>query len=134
VRRRLAVLLAVVALAAGACGDDGDGDGDQELFCARLDRLARNDPFRAVGDTASSAEVEEAFQALLARADELVDVAPPELRPAARDYAEAADALESLLSDVGYDPFEVDARAYQAQQVAYFEAAQRLERYLDTGC
>ena len=133
-RRRLAVLLAVVALAAGACGDDGDGDGDRELFCARLDRLARNDPFRAIGDTASSAEVEEAFQALLARADELVDVAPPELRPAARDYAEAADALESLLADVGYDPFEVDARAYRAQQVTYFEAAQRLERYLDTGC
>ena len=132
--RRLAVVLAGLAVVVGGCGGGGDDEGDPELFCARLDRLTRNDPFRAIGDTATSDQVREAFEALLARADELVVVAPPVVRPAARDYADAAEGLESLLADAGYDPFEVDTRTYRSQQVGYFEAGQRLERYLDAEC
>ena len=133
--RRLAVLFTVIVLTgATACGGDGSGDGDQALFCERLDRLTRNDPFQAFGDRASASDIEVAFGALVARADELVDVAPPEARPAARDYAEAARALDSLLAGTGYEPTGVDTRAYRNEQVAYTEAAQRLQRYLNAEC
>lgn len=133
--RRLAVLLTVTVLAsAAACGGDGSGDGDQALFCERLDRLTRNDPFVAFGEAASAEDIEVAFGALVARADELLDVAPPEARPAARDYADAAHALDSLLAGAAYAPANVDARAYREEQVVYVEAAQRLERYLTAEC
>jgi hypothetical protein len=132
--RGLAVILTVTVLTgASACGG-GSGDGDQALFCERLDRLTRNDPFQAFGDRASAADIEVAFGALVDRADELVDVAPPEARPAARDYADAAHALDSLLAGTGYEPTGVDTRAYRNEQVAYTEAAQRLERYLTAEC
>lgn len=133
--RRLAVLFTVIVLTgASACSGDGPGDGDQALFCERLDRLTRNDPFQAFGDRASAADIEVAFGALVARADELVDVAPPEARPAARDYAEAARNLDSLLAGTGYQPTGVDTRAYRNEQLAYTEAAQRLQRYLTAEC
>lgn len=120
-------------LVLGTCGDE-EGQGDQALFCQRLDRLTSNDPFRALGESASSAEVEVAFGALLERADGLVEVAPSEARAAARDFAAAAHELESLLAGAAYLPTQVDARAYTAQQVVYTEAARRLERYLDAEC
>lgn len=133
--RRLAVLFSVtVLIGAAACGDDGSGDGDQALFCERLDRLTRNDPFQGFGERASAADIEVAFGALVARADELVEVAPPEVRPAARDYAEAAHALDSLLAGTAYEPTGVDTRTYRNEQVAYTEAAQRLQRYLTAEC
>lgn len=133
--RRLAVLLAVIVLTgATGCGDGGSGDGDQVLFCERLDRLTRNDPFQAFGDRASAADIEVAFRALVARADELVEVAPPQVRAAARDYADAARALDSLLAGTAYEPTGVDSRAYRSEQVAYTEAASRLQRYLDAEC
>jgi hypothetical protein len=135
--RRLTVLGAIALLATvllTACGGDDGGDGDQVLFCQRLDRLTRNDPFLAFGDAASPDDIEVAFQALVERADELVDAAPPEPRGAARDYADAAKALKALLADGGYAPGRVDARAYRDQQVAYAAAAERLERYLSAAC
>jgi hypothetical protein len=131
--RRVAMLGVAIAVALAACAD-GDGDGDQARFCERLDRLTRNDPFLAFGDTASPADIEVAFEALVERADELVDVAPREARPAARDYAAASEALDSLLAGAAYDPVDVDTSAYRDQQVAYAEAAQRLERYLTAEC
>lgn len=130
---RWLAVLAVVALPLAACGDD-DSDGDQATFCTRLDRLTRNDPFRAFGDTATADDIQSAFAALLERAEELVDVAPPEARPAAQDYQEAAESLDSLLAGAAYVGADVDARAYREQQVAYTEAAQRLERYLTSEC
>jgi hypothetical protein len=136
--RRLAVLVGTTLLAGaavlGACGDDGDSAGDPALFCERLDRLTRNDPFLAFGETADAGDIEVAFGALVDRAGELLDVAPPEARAAARDYADAVEALDSLLAGAAYSPTEVDARAYRNEQVAYAEAAQRLERYLDAEC
>lgn len=128
------VALVLAAAVLGGCGDSGGGDGDAARFCQRLDRLTANDPFRAFGDTASAADVEAAFAALLERADALLEVAPPEARPAARDYVEAAAALDSLLAGVGYSGLDVDARAYQEEQLAYVEAARRLERYLESEC
>jgi hypothetical protein len=136
--RRLTVLGAVaLLLAAGgltACGGGSSNDGDQATFCERLDRLTRNDPFVAFGDHASADDIEVAFGALVERAGELVDVAPPEARGAARDYAEAATSLRSLLADADYAPTGVDTRSYRDEQVAYVEAAQRLERYLNAEC
>lgn len=133
--RRLAVLLtATVLTGATACGDGDPADGDQARFCERLDRLTRNDPFQAFGDAASAEDIEVAFGALVARADELVEVAPPQVRAAAREYADAARALDSLLAGAAYSPTHVDARAYREEQVAYVEAGQRLERYLDAEC
>jgi hypothetical protein len=129
--RRLAVL-GVVALMGAACGG-GRGDGDLVLFCQRLDRLAENDPFLAFGDTASAADIQQAFGSLTTQADALVEAAPPEARPAAKDYAEAAQALDDLLADAGYTPGAVDVRAYRNEQVAYAEAAARLQRYLRPG-
>jgi len=129
----LIALLAGTAVL-GACGDDGDSTGDPALFCERLDRLTRNDPFLAFGETADAGDIEVAFGALVARAGELLDVAPPEARAAARDYADAVEALDSLLAGAAYSPTDVDARAYRNEQVAYAEAAQRLERHLDAEC
>jgi len=132
--RRLAALAAVALAALPACGGRQHASGDKALFCARLDRLTRNDPFLGFGDTASADDIEVAFGALVDRSDELVDVAPPEARPAARDYADAAKALNALLADASYLPKGVDTRAYRDEQIAYVEASQRLERYLRAEC
>jgi hypothetical protein len=127
-------LLAVVLVVTG-CGDDGGpSDGDPAAFCARLDRLTNNDPFRAFGDRATTAEIEQAFTALVARASEIVDVAPPEARGAAGDYADAARELDDLMAGAAYDGNAIDARAYRDQQVAYAAAAARLERHLESEC
>jgi hypothetical protein len=135
--RQLAALVGATLLASaallGACGDGGSA-GDPARFCERLDRLTRNDPFLAFGETADAGDIEVAFGALVDRAGELLDVAPPEARGAAQDYADAVEALDSLLAGAAYSPTEVDARAYRNEQVAYAEAAQRLERYLDAEC
>jgi hypothetical protein len=136
--RRFGLILLVPACAllagSGACSDSGGGDGDQALFCERLDRLTRNDPFLAFGDTASADDIEVAFRALVERSEELVAVAPRDGRAAARDYAEAVDALDSILAGAAYDPLVVDAGEYVARQADYATAAQRLERYLDATC
>ncbi|MGH9274748.1 MAG: hypothetical protein ACRDZU_08890 [Acidimicrobiales bacterium] len=137
--RRLVVLvlgvLVPVASALAACGGDGDSaDGDPVRFCELLDRLTANDPFLAFGDTASADEIEVAFGALIDRADELVDVAPPAAHAAATDYADAAAALDALLADAAYVGADVDAAAYRHEQTAYVAAAQRLERYLEGEC
>lgn len=137
--RRLAVLVLGLLLASvaplAACGGDGrSADGDPVRFCELLDRLTSNDPFLAFGDTATADEIAVAFGALVDRAAELVDVAPPAARAAATDYAEAAAALDALLADAAYVGANVDAAAYRDHQAAYAEAAQRLERYLKGEC
>lgn len=126
------VVLAVVLVA--ACGGDGGDRSDPAAFCDRLDRLTENDPFLAFGDTATAAQIEQAFAALVDRADELVDVAPSEARGAARDLADAVDEMASLMDDAAYDGTAVDARAYRNAQIGYAEAADRLLRYLDAEC
>jgi hypothetical protein len=132
--RGLGVLAVALVAVSGACGGGGGDEGDAARFCDRLDRLTRNDPFLAFGDQATADDVEAAFDALVDRAEDLVDVAPPEARAAARDYAESAAALDEVLADAGYDGAEADARAYRDHQVAYTDAATRLERYLDAEC
>jgi len=132
--RPLHLALAVVvggAVLASGCGNDDDAD--PAAFCERLERLTENDPFAAFGDTASEAEMEAAFAALTERAEELVEVAPDDAEAAATDYRDAAVALDELLAGAGYG-IDVDVREYREQQLAYTEAAQRLERYLTTGC
>lgn len=130
-RRRWLGLLVVIGLAS-ACG--GGSSADEQAFCERLGRLADNDPFQAFGDRATPQEIEAAFEALVTRADELEEVAPDEARPAARDYADAAEALDDLLAAAAFDGDQVDARAYREEQVNYAEAATRLERYLEAEC
>lgn len=129
--RRAGLALAAVALGLAACSSASEGD--QAAFCERLDRLQRNDPFEAFGDQATPAEIEIAFTALRDRAQELLDVAPQDVRAAARDYRDAVRALDDLLAGAAYGT-DVDAAAYREQQVAYTEAAQRLERYLRAEC
>ena len=129
--RRLVTLAATLLLV--ACGGDGD-EADPALFCQRLDRLTENDPFRAFGDTASAAEIEEGFDALVARAEELVAVAPDDARPAARAFAEGASTMRDVLDEAGFDPSTLDTRAYRDAQLIYTEASDRLLRYLDTEC
>jgi hypothetical protein len=134
VRRPLVLLLALVALVAG-CGDDGPSDEERAAtFCQRLDRLTTSDPFAAFGERATGAEIEAAFDALVAGAEELLETAPDEARAAARDYAESAAALDSLLAGAGYEGAAVDVRAYREEQLRYTEAAVRLERHLTTEC
>jgi len=132
--RWLVVLVSAVLLLGGCGGDDGSAEGDPVRFCELLDRLTENDPFLAFGDTATADEIEVAFGALIDRADELMDVAPPAALAAATDYAEAATALDALLADAAYVGADVDAAAYQHEQTAYAEAARRLERYLEGEC
>lgn len=132
--RRLGVAVAAVTFLLAACGGGGDDDVDTATFCDRLDRLTRNDPFGAFGDRATEADVEAAFEALVARAEELVEAAPPEARAAARDFEESAAALDEILAEVDYDGTKADPRAYREQQVAYIDASERLERYLTAEC
>jgi hypothetical protein len=129
--RRLAIL-GVVALLAG-CGDDGP-EPDQAAFCERLGRLTENDPFLAFGDTATPAEIEEGFEALVTRADELLEVAPEDVRPATRRYRDAAVAMDELMAEAGYDGARLDARDYREEEVTYTEAADLLLRYLEVEC
>ena len=70
----------------------------------------------------------------MVRADELAEVAPDEVRPAAEAYADAATAMDELMADAGYDGARLDARAYRDEQEAYTEAADRLLSYLDSEC
>jgi hypothetical protein len=128
--RVLGVLL--VALLLSACRDEPSAD--PELFCDRLGRLTENDPFLAFGDTATPSEIAEAFEALVERADELLDAAPEEVRPAAEDYADAVAEMDELMADAGYDGARLDARAYRDEQEAYTEAGDRLLRYLESEC
>ena len=129
--RRLGILVATLLLV--ACGGDGD-EADPALFCQRLDRLTENDPFLAFGDSATAAEIEEGFRALVARADELVDVAPEDARSAARAFAEGATTMQDVLDEAGFDPSALDTRAYRDAQLTYAEASDRLLRYLESEC
>ncbi|MFP5254984.1 MAG: hypothetical protein ACLGI8_03945 [Acidimicrobiia bacterium] len=135
-RHRTTAMAALVGLALGAapaaCGDDG-GAGDQAAFCERLERLTENDPFVAFGATATEDEMESAFVALRARAEELDEVAPPAAQAAAADYLDAVERLDELLAEAGYGP-DVDVRAYRAAQTDYVEASLRLERHLSSEC
>jgi hypothetical protein len=128
--RVLVVLVAVLLLA--ACNDEPSADAG--LFCDRLGRLTENDPFLAFGDTATPSEIAEAFDALVERADELAEVAPDDIRPAAEDYAEAATAMDDLMAEAGYDGARLDDRAYRDQQEAYAEASDRLLNHLEAEC
>jgi hypothetical protein len=129
--RRLVGLAVVVLLA--ACGGE-EPSADPPEFCRRLDRLTGNDPFLAFGDTATPAEIAEAFSALVERADELAEVAPQDVRPAAEAYADATRNMDALMAEAGYDGARLDARAYRDEQEAYTEAADRLLNYLDAEC
>lgn len=130
----LAVLAAVLVLGllGGACSDGPSAD--ERAFCERLGRLTQDDPFAAFGPRATSADVREAFSALVERAGDLADVAPEVIRGPARDYAEAAEALDDLLAAADYDGDRVDLREYREQQVAYTKAAATLERHLAAEC
>ena len=133
-RRPLVLALAAVLLLAG-CGDDGPSERERAAaFCDQLERLTASDPFAAFGQRATAAEIEAAFDALLEGADALLDTAPDEARAAARDYAEAADALDALLAGAAYDGSGVDVRAYRDEQLRYVDAAARLERHLASEC
>ncbi|MDQ2650382.1 MAG: hypothetical protein M3Z03_12625 [Actinomycetota bacterium] len=140
-RRRLALIgaavvcaIAGVALLVNAEGDDGDPAPDPAAFCRSLERLADNDPFEAFGDRATEAEISAAFDALVQRADELLELAPDEPRGAARDLAETSRRLRDLLAEAGGNAAEVDGLAYSDAQARYDEAASRLERYLTAEC
>jgi hypothetical protein len=126
------VAVSAVLLALTACG--GDSSASRSAFCERLDRLAANDPFRVFGDRATDREIEQAFHALVDRAEELEEVAPDDARAAARAYASAAAELDDLMAAAGYDGDQVDARRYRDHQVDYAAAAARLERYLESEC
>jgi hypothetical protein len=132
--RRLWVPVLAALLLSACSDDDSDAGTDDTEFCQLLDRLTRNDPFLVFGDRASPADIQVAFEALVERADELLDAAPEESRAAARDYAESADALDSLLAGAAYDGTNVDINAYREQQTTYAAAAERLERYLESEC
>ncbi|MFL6206843.1 MAG: hypothetical protein ACJ739_15995 [Acidimicrobiales bacterium] len=128
---RVVAVLGVV-LVLSACHQEPEAD--PELFCARLGRLTENDPFLAFGDTATPDEIREGFTALVERADELADVAPDEIEPAAEDYADATTAMDDLMADAGYDGARLDARAYRDEQERYTDASERLLNYLDASC
>jgi hypothetical protein len=133
-RRGVRTVVAAVAVAALlGCGDGGP-TADPEAFCLRLDRLTTNDPFLAFGDTATPTEIEQGFEALVTRADELLEVAPEDVRPAARRYRDAAVAMDELMAEAGYDGARLDARAYREEEVTYTEAADLLIRYLEVEC
>jgi hypothetical protein len=129
--RRLGILVATLVLV--ACGGDGD-EADPALFCQRLDRLTENDPFLAFGESATAAEIEEGFGALVARAEELVEVAPDDARSAARTFADSATTMEEALREAEFDPSALDTRAYRDAQLTYAEASDRLLRYLESEC
>jgi hypothetical protein len=133
-RSWLAAALTALVTLAGACGGGSEDTSDAKAFCQQLDRLAANDPFAAFGDRATDEEVSTAFDALVARAGALRHVAPAEARASAREYAEAAAALQRLLAAADFDGTKVDARAYRDQQLRYTKAAALLERYLSNEC
>jgi hypothetical protein len=142
-RRRTLLIAAAVAIVLGTIGlivlaTTGGGDdepsADRGAFCERLDRLTSNDPFAAFGERATAAEIAQAFDALVARTEELVDLAPDDVRGAARDAADSATRLRDLLAAADGDASEVDPLAYRAAQDRYTEAGDRLERYLTSEC
>lgn len=129
-------MVAVVGAGAvlGSSGDSDDASPDPVGFCRELERLSENDPFAAFGDRATPAQIDAAFDALVERAAELVELAPAESRGAALDLSENAQRLRELLAAAEGDPAEVDALAYRDAQGRYTAAGDRLERYLTTEC
>src|SRR3546814_15665107 len=88
----LPVLVPMLALVACSDGDGADAAGDPELFCDRLDRLVRNDPFLAFGERATNDEIAMAFLALVQRTNDLSAVPPP--APPAQEPQSAASARQ----------------------------------------
>jgi hypothetical protein len=133
--RRLLATAAAVLLLGAACSSGGSSDAEERsTFCARLERLTQNDPFQAFGDRATSAEIREAFTALVTRTRELAASAPDDVRATARAYAASARKLDSLMAAAAYDGAALDARAYRDAQTDYATQAGSLERYLTAEC
>ena len=128
------VLLGIGGLVVYSAGGSDGPASDPTEFCRRLDRLTSNDPFAAFGDRATKAEIGQAFDVLVARTDELVDLAPDEARGAARNAAESARELRDLLAAADGDASRVDPLMYRDAQTRYTEAGDRLERYLASEC
>lgn len=125
-------LVAVGALALGACGDDG-GDGDLVAFCDAVAGLREADPFAEL-EVARPAEMREAFEALADGADRIADAAPGDADIQADRYRDAVDALRDELAGGGFDPRRVDARRYARAADDYAAAADSLDNAADARC
>jgi hypothetical protein len=123
---------AVVAIIASSCS--GDSNGDKATFCTRYTALTTRDPFAALPDEATAADVRRAYKDLRARADGLGDAAVGEARPVAAEYAAAVHALDDLLAGALYDGNAVDQPTYRDRLARYQLLRDRLQQAAEAMC
>lgn len=128
-RRALGAVLGVAVVALGACDDDRDAAS----FCDAVATLRGEDPFAEL-DVARPEQMRTAFSELQELADEVRDLAPPDVRPRAERYAEAVDAVVEELTGAAYDPRLLDPLRYRRATRDYTEAAVRLDDAAGTVC
>ncbi len=129
---RVVVMGVVVLLAVAACGDDA---ADPERFCeinAELDQI--DDPFELPPDEAR--EIVRRGRDLL---DELVEVAPAEIRPSVEIQVDSFAPFFDLFEAADFDAAQMDEAeieavfetAFSGESGAAFDA---IEEWVDANC
>ena len=124
--------MAVVLLLAAACGDDDGSGANPERFCeidAEIEQL--ENPLGLPPDEAREA-VREGRRLL----DELVKVAPDEIRLSAESFADSFTPVIDLFVATGFDVTQVDEAELDAAFEAAFsgESADAVGEWTDSNC
>lgn len=131
--RRIALLF-VIALVAAACGDSAGG-ADPDRFCALVAEL-EDAPNPADMTPAQALEVIKETQRDL---DELVRVAPSDIKGDVDTLAEVSRSINELLIDAGGDDSQVDEDAMELIFTSAFTeefggASGRVDDWTEANC
>ena len=98
-----------------------------------MSALIDDDPFQALPDRATPADVRRAFDTLRDRAADIAQAATGEARPVARAWSESVAALDELLAGSNYDAPR-DVVAYTQRRDRYEDLSRRLENAAAQQC
>ncbi|MEE8331526.1 MAG: hypothetical protein V3R84_07115 [Acidimicrobiia bacterium] len=131
--RRIALLF-VIALVAAACGDSAGG-ADSDRFCALVAQL--EDSPNPAGMTPT--EALEVIKETQRNLDELVRVAPTDIKGDVDTLAEISQKINELLIDAGGDDSQVDEAAMELIFNEVFTeefggAGDRVDDWTDSNC
>lgn len=131
---RLLVGLAAIALVAGACSSDDDGDGGGDFVATYCEFDGSLEADGEALDIFDPAAVQSYFEGALDTIDELADLAPDDLKADVEserdDFATFVDIIRSNDWDLIASSDEVDAFDATVDNAA----AERLAEWAETAC